>query len=131
MTTQITMIFWCDTDTGQACLEYSWVPQGNRKVIRLPPQQGEDSRKDPIDDLNITQVEVYRLVCNNVGKAGAASWQFPPGPPHNSRIVYATVQVFESRMYAVGTAYYADGSSAADFLSMKENPLPCPEIPGN
>ena len=107
------------------------MPTGNRKDIRLPPQLDEDSRTDPIYGLNITQVEVYRLVCNSVGKVSDASWQFPPGPPHNSPIVYATVQVFESRMYAIGTAYYADGSSATDFLTMKENPLPCSERPGN
>ena len=130
MTTQLTMIYWRDNDIGPACLEYSWVPTGSRKIIRLPPQLDEDSRKDTVES-RITQVEVYRLVCNNVGKVSEASWQFPPGPPHSSPIVYATVQVFESRMYAIGTAYYADGSIASDFLTLREKPLPCSEIPGN
>ena len=125
MTAQVTMVFWRDTDTGPACLEYSWVPEGQRKLIKLPPQQDEGSRQDPVS-VNITQVQVYRLVSN---ARGIDTWQFPPGPPHNSRIIYATVQVFESNMYVIGTVYYADGSRAADRLPLKSDPKPCPELP--
>jgi hypothetical protein len=126
MTRQNTMVFWRDTDIGPACLEYSWIPQGTRRVIRLPLGQDEGGRTDPTDS-DTSQVQVYRLVCNRVG---ADTWQFPPGP-HSSRIVYATIQVFESRKYAVGTAAFADGSSATDFRPLKDAPLPCPESPGN
>lgn len=127
MAAQITMIFWRDTDIGPACLEYSWVPQGVRKLIQLPPLEDEDSRKDPALP-NISQVQVYRLVSDRLG---VDTWQFPAGPPPNSRIIYATIQVFENRKYVLGTAYYADGSSTADFRPLKTDPLPCPERPPN
>lgn len=125
MAAQIAMIFWRDTDPGPGCLEYSWVPTGQRRVVRLGPLQDEESRQDSVSD-EISHVQVYRLVCN---RYGLDTWQFPQGPPHNSRIIFATIQVFESRMYVVGTAHYADGSSATDFRSLKADPLPCPELP--
>jgi hypothetical protein len=132
--TQNTMVFWRDDDEGLACLEYSWVPMGApRKLIQLPPLVDEDSRKDPIPkNTNISQVQVYRLVCNRLGIDDKLGWLFPAaGAPHNSEIIYATIQVFESRKYILGTAYFADGSSAADYRPLRTAPLPCPEVPGH
>ena len=121
------MVFWRDSDAGPACLEYSWVPEGKRKLIRLPRQRDEDSRTDPVSE-TISRVQVYRLVCNDVG---TDNWQFPAGPPRNSRIVYAAIQVFEDRGRVVGTAYFADGSSATDSRPLNKDHLPCPELPGD
>lgn len=35
-----------------ACLEYSWVPEGKRHVMRLEPLQQQDSESDPLDDVS-------------------------------------------------------------------------------
>lgn len=127
MPTNITMVFWRDSTIGPACLEYSWVPQGTRRLIRLPLGLDEDARTDPAPE-KASHVQVYRLVSNRVG---TDTWQFPAGPPYKSRVVYASIQVFEERGQVVGTVYYADGSSASDTRALKADHLPCPELPGD
>jgi hypothetical protein len=126
--TQNTMVFWRDADTGPACLEYNWVPESPpRKLIQLPALADEDSRKDPVPkNMKISQVQVYRLVCDRLGIDDKLGWNFPAEPSDKSTIIYATIQVFESRKYILGTAYYADGSSVTDFRPLKTAPLPCP-----
>jgi hypothetical protein len=127
MPTNITMVFCRDSTIGPACLEYSWVPQGSRRLIRLPQGLDEDARTDPAPE-KASHVQVYRLVSNRVG---TDTWQFPAGPPYKSRVVYASIQVFEERGQVVGTVYFADGTSASDTRSLKADHLPCPEFPGD
>jgi hypothetical protein len=127
MPSKITMVFWRDSDTGPACLEYSWVPQGIRRLIQLPPKLDENARTDSAPD-RPSHVQVYRLVSNHVG---TDTWQFPAGPPRDSRVVFASTQVFEERKQVVGTVYYADGSSATESRPLRVDHLPCPEIPGD
>jgi hypothetical protein len=125
---QLTMVFWRDADKEPACLEYSWVPEGKRHVIRLTPGLQEDSRTDPIPMDEISHVQVYRLTSDAVG---IDSWQFPPGPPHSAPVIYAAVEVFEKRMEVVGTVHYSDGSSASDRRLLHLHPLRCPETPSD
>jgi hypothetical protein len=127
MARQVSMVFWRDVCVLSACLEYSWVPEGKRHVIQLGPNQSEDSTTDSItipDD--ISYVEVYRLMSNGVG---TDSWQFPPGQPHTSPVIYSAIEVFEERMEVVGTAHYADGSHVSGTRMLNRSPLLCPELP--
>ena len=91
MAMQITMKFWRDDYSRPACLEYSWVPEGLRHTILLAPGQQEGSRTDPISD-NPSHVQVYMLDNNN--QVSAEMRQFPSGPPHNTPVDGATVEVY-------------------------------------
>lgn len=124
----VTMKFWRDDYSGPACLEYSWVPEGVRRVIQLPPGQQAGDRTDPIaDDLDPSHVQVYRL--DNNTRVSTEQWQFPPGPPYSAPVDGATVEVYQARLEAVGTVHYADGSTAADTRRLDPIPRPCPEFP--
>jgi hypothetical protein len=128
MARQNTMTFSRDVNTGPACVQYSWVPDGQRKEIKLLPQQDQDSRSDSVSD-NISQVQVYCLVCNELGIHAPNTWQFPPGPPYRSPVISAAIQVFESGKYVAGTVNYADGTSTSDTYPLTPHPLPCPKLP--
>jgi len=107
---QITLIFWRDLYNEPASVEYSWVPQGTRRDIRLPPNQQEGSRSDPAPS-DVSHVQVYRLTN---GRWGVNNWQFPPGPPHKSPVIAAIIQILELRKEVIGIVQYADGTSARD-----------------
>jgi hypothetical protein len=119
-----TMVFWRDNSDGPACVEYSWLPQGVRRVILLDSTEDEGNRSDTTDT-DISHVQVYRLASN---ERGADGWQFPPGPPYSSPVIYGAIEVFEQRMEVVGTVHYADGTSRRDTYALKTRALPCPEI---
>jgi hypothetical protein len=124
---RLPIIFRRDLYEEGACLEYSWVPEGKRHVMRLEPLQQQDSESDPLDDVSqIGCVQVYRLVSNRVG---ADSWQFPETASYDSQIVAALVQVSERDMLVVGTVFYADGTSKRTPYPLNKSPLPCPEQP--
>ena len=128
MPKMLTMKFWRDDYTEGACLEYSWVPEGVRRVITLDPGQQAGDRTDPVsDDLKPSHVQVYRLVNNK--RVSTEMWQFPPGPPYTDPVDGATVEVYEGRLEAVGTVRYADGSTASDTRPLDPFPRPCPETP--
>jgi hypothetical protein len=122
------MKFWRDAYQDAACLEYSWVPQGIRHTILLQPGVQEGSSTNPMpDEIEPSHVQVYTL--NNNNNVSTAMWQFPPGPPHGSPVVRASVEVFEANAEAIGTVYYADGSSVSDKHKLDRKPIKCPEIP--
>jgi hypothetical protein len=76
---KITMDFWRDDHTGPACLEYSYVPEGKRRIIQLRPGQQEAIQADTVpDDLKPSHVQVYTLTNNDT--VSLDMWQFPPGP---------------------------------------------------
>jgi hypothetical protein len=128
MATSVTMNFSRDDASGQGCLEYSWVPEGKRRVIILPPGTASGSQKDAISStLNPSHVEVYRL--DNNGSASTEKWQFPPGPPHTSPIDEATIVVSSAAMTADGTVVYTDGKTNGDKRILDAQGRPCPEIP--
>src|ERR1700731_2084373 len=75
---QATMYFSRDDAGGPACLEYSWVPTGQRHAIQLAPGVQTGSQTLPYS--GVEQVQIYKLVSNRLGADGdAAFWQFPPG----------------------------------------------------
>jgi len=119
------MMYRRDVYTQRGCLEYSWVPEGKRRVILLNPGQREGDRTDPGPDA-ASHVQVYRLVS---GEFGAANLQFPEGPPHKAPLTHAIVEVFQQRMEVVGTVYYADGTNATSTFPLTTSPMPCPELP--
>jgi hypothetical protein len=125
MTKQMMLTFWRDDADGPACIEYSWVPEGGRRVIQLSAGQQEGNRTDPGPD-DASHVQVYRLNSNGFGSDG---WQFPPGPPHAYPVTQATVEVLHQRGKILGTVEYADGTTKSDTCPLKKSPLPCPEFP--
>ena len=119
-----TMTYSRDDYAKQACLEYSWVPQGKRHTIRLLSGEKKKSRTDAIAMSRPSHVQIYSLSNNN--QAGLKMWQFPPGPPHATPVVRATVEVNDKEV--VGTVYYRDGSSASDKHQLDVGAIKCPEI---
>jgi hypothetical protein len=117
------MKFTRDLHTGKACLEYSWVSEGQRRLIQLNPNIKEGKGEGPTAK-DASHVQVYALTN---GQYSLKDWQFPPGPPHGSPVVSATVEVRE--IEAVGTVYYQDRSSATDRKALVPMPLICPAGP--
>jgi len=124
---KITMRFWRDVYGGFASLEYSWVPEGLRHVIKLTPGQQEADRTDNVSGDLYSHVQVYCL--DNNKKTSTLMWQFPQGPPHKFSIIHAAIEVFQSRMVGRGTVYYADGSSMSEEHRLDDRPRRCPEEP--
>jgi hypothetical protein len=128
MPKQVEIIFRRDHHGEPACLEYSWVPQGQRRTILLDPTQVFNSQKDSIpDDLKPSQVQVY--VLNDAPKGSlpsAGNRQFPSGPPRGV-VIAAEVKIQGRKV--TGTAYYADGSSSqpGDDYALDERSSRCPE----
>lgn len=111
MATQATLVFTgcAPENRPDACIEYSWVPTGQRHVIELKGQ-AVGTRTDRHSD--VTHVQVYSLRSGRFGQAPSSNgWQFPPGPPPSgTHLVSATVVV--AGEYAYGTAVYDDGSAS-------------------
>jgi hypothetical protein len=122
-----------DEYTGPACLEYSWVPQGTRRLLRLPSGQPAGHRIDPTPP-NRSHVQVYSLtntVLPGTERGGLnTGWQFPPGPPYGSPIREATVRVYHAAMVAEGTVVYKDGHRVTDERELTREPLRCPQMDG-
>ena len=113
---------------GKACLEYSWIPQGIRRVIKLPDGKKEDSRVDPIPE-DASHVQIYTLSSfynkKPYGLESKDHVQFPSGPPYKRPVVRATVEVHETE--AIGTVYYDDNTSAKEKIQLKGKFVLCPE----
>jgi hypothetical protein len=121
MPKQITMVFWRDNDVGQAHLQYSWVPEGGkRRDILLMPDYQEDSKTCSVSD-RISQVQVYRLLCNDVG---TDNWYIPPHPPQQSEVTFASIEVFQKSMEVISTVHFDDGSSIRNIRILIKSPPP-------
>lgn len=126
--TKIQMTFIRDHQDGPGCLEYSWVPQGVRHHILLKGGQRQGSENDTIpDDLKPSHVQVYVLKLNP--NFGLDNWQFPAGPPkQGTYVVRATVEVHNKQpLEAIGTVYYADGTTASSRRPLDEKSRECPQ----
>ena len=118
---EVTMYFSRDDARGRACLEYSWVPTGQRHAIILAP--GVQSASQPLAYTGVSQVQIYKLVNNGLGYDGEAQfWQFPPGPPYAAPPSEAFVAVLMRTRQAVGLERYADQTASAP----DERPLTAP-----
>lgn len=107
MASHATMVFSACRPDGMACVEYSWVPTGQRHVIQLGNQPA-DAQTSPAPQ--VTHVQVYRLRNANFGLP-PAGWQFPRTPAQPGRfLAAATIHVIRDRAY--GFAVYDDGSMA-------------------
>ena len=114
------MVFKRSLYKGKGCLEYSWVPEGKRRLIQLNPDVKEREGDGPTAK-DASHVQVYAL---SNGLYGVKDWQFPSGSPHPSPVVRAIVEVKETE--AVGTVYYQDHSSARDTTALLPMPVKCP-----
>jgi len=114
------MIFTRDLDKGKACMEYSWVSEGKRRVIHLE-QNVKEGEGDGPTVRDASHVQVYALTN---GQYSLKEWQFPPGPPHSSPVIGATIELKE--VEAVGTVYYQDQTSATDTKALAPMPVKCP-----
>jgi hypothetical protein len=96
-----------DDARGPACLEFSWVPTGQRQPIMLPP--GVASGSKTLAYSGVSQVQIYKVVNNGLGFDGDRMfWQFPPGPAYASSPTDAFVTVLMSSRQVVGSERYAD-----------------------
>ena len=126
MSKQITMVFWRDNKKGPACLEYSWVPEGLRHNLNLPPGIQQDNSTDLIaDELNPSNVQVY--VANNNDAVSIEMWHFPASPPKAGPIVSALILLFEQANLIVGTAFYGDGTVASELAKLDAYGRVCPQ----
>lgn len=123
---KITMDFWRDDYSEEACLEYSYVPEGKRRTILLRPGQQEAHQSDTVsDEIKVSHVQVYTLTNN--GRVSLSHWQFPPGPPHSLPVIKAEVSVVQTRMVAAGKVIYSDFSTASGAAALDPYPRPCPQ----
>lgn len=99
-----TMVFSACRPDGQACIEYSWVPTGQRYSIRLGGT-AVGASTDPAPAA--THVQVYRLL--NAGMGLPHDWQFPAGPPPAGKVLVGAY-VHAVRDRAFGYAVYEDGT---------------------
>lgn len=120
----VVMEFWRVAYEGTACLEYSWVPAGLRRVIVLSPGQQEGVSHDTVE-VEPSHVQVY-VTTNEAPLASLVKWQFPPGGPHTAPIVRARVELHTIEMVARGTVWFKDGTSVTDSKPLEHVPRPCP-----
>ena len=124
----VTMKLWRDDFHRCACMEYSYVPEGFRRVIQLTPTQQAGTHVDVVPDGTLpSRIQVYTLNNNNL--VGTVNWNFPMNtpPPPGVPIVSASVEVYQAQMYAVGTVNYADGTTIAEKLRLDDKAPHCPE----
>jgi hypothetical protein len=118
------MTFWRDDTSKLACLEYSWVPTGQRHAILLG--LGEDVKsQDCKVSSTISKVQVYSL---SVGGVGLANLNFPSGTSPES-IAYASIEVFLDQHRVTVTVHYSNGSTASDTQTISNNAVQCPTNP--
>jgi len=117
------MVFWRHMADGPACLEYSWVSEGKRRMVQLVPGTQLGEGLGPIS--NASHVQIYSL--SNNGRGGVKQWQFPPGPPYSGKVVGAIIEV--RGMEVVGTVYYNDGTSAVDRHPLDPAVRTCSKVP--
>lgn len=126
MSKPVTINFTRDEYQDAACLEYSWVPEGKRRVIQLHPGDRTGTQTDSVaDDLHPSHVQVYTLNSNN--RVGLTMWQFPtiPGP----EIGKAFVNVIQARLEAIGEVQYDDGTlGPPSSMTLYTGQVQCPEI---
>jgi hypothetical protein len=114
------MMFKRDLYKGKACVEYSWVSEGKRRLIQLEPNMKEGEGSGPMAK-DASHVQVYAL---SNGLYGLKEWQFPSDAPHSSPVVGALVELKE--LEAVGTVFYEDQSYASDTKALLPMPVNCP-----
>jgi hypothetical protein len=108
----------------QACVEYSYLPTGNRISLQLRPGMGATSRLDVLPPGVYSQVQVYTMQ-TGLPPVGA-SWQiFPSNPPRNNSELFTVIFQIRGRD-AWATTYYTDGTSANASASLSPTALACP-----
>jgi hypothetical protein len=120
------MKFLRDTDKGFACLEYSWIPEGKRYVIRLSPGQMEGEGTGPTSK-DASDIQVYRLSIDP--ESGLRDWNFPLEGPYPSRLVAGEINV--SGKEAIGTAQYKNGTNMMKKHQLTQPAPVCPEVPSS
>ena len=129
MSKKLEMTFSRDKDDKEACLEYSWVPEGNRHLILLMPGERRKTETDLVgDDVDASHVQVYVMNIND--RWSSDNWQFPPGPPRPAKLASALVNVIEdhSPATASGTVDYVNAPSVTDPHQLDKRHRQCPQI---
>ena len=124
--TTIRMEFWREPHGDKGCIEYSYVPEGRRRNIVLPPGVQEGYSDDVVPDgTRPSHVQVY-VATTGMPPASLEMWQFPPGPPYHLPIKRARVELHGRRGVAVGIVWYEDGHEARDEHPLEPIPRDCP-----
>ena len=121
--TSLSITFQRKDYSHAGCLEYSWVPQGERRVIQLAPGVRSKTQVDTAPaNLNASHVQVYVVVNGNFG---AEMGQFPSGPPRPKVLKTALVDV-KVPTRAADAVSYADGAVVRGFIHLDDRPHKCP-----
>jgi hypothetical protein len=103
-----TMVFSACRGDGAACIQYSWVPTGERHEIELN-NKPVDSSQDDVNGQRISHVQVYRL--RNVNMGLTKDWIFPAfGTELPEEVVGAYVHATNKQ--AFGYVVYKDGRAS-------------------
>jgi hypothetical protein len=124
MTADLAMLFLND-GPDQACLEYSWVSEGKRRLIQTAAGQHAATRIDVGSIGDASHVQIYAVASGKFG----TSCQFPLGP-HSGGIRGAIVHLVSNQGHSelIGTAYYADGTSVTNRFQLQTPSVPCPQF---
>jgi hypothetical protein len=114
-----TMIFSACRVDADACIEYSWIPTGQRHTIFLRTSTAMDSSTDPAP--NATHVQVYTMRNGRVGLP-PEGWQFPSLVSTSAKRLVGAV-VHANGDHAFGQVVYEDGTIGA-LSSVRLVPVP-------
>jgi hypothetical protein len=110
-----------DNDDGEGCIEYSWVPTGQRRSLFLLIGQQQDGRVEELKEAS--KVQVYVLT---QGQESLADWVFPAAG--QKEIVSATIAVREAANVVDAIVFYEDGSHESFSRDLENVPRKCPEV---
>jgi hypothetical protein len=121
--TEVTVHFF-NTSPDAACLEYSYIPSGQRRSIELPAGTHAVSRMDSLNSSETySLVQVYTVQTKGAG----ASWDdFPPPPAPKSNLATIIFQIRHDDGEVVATVYYWDGTSYSGTAPLQPTDIPCP-----
>jgi hypothetical protein len=106
----------------EACVEYSYIPTGQRLDLQLLRGMHYISRVDALKPANYSQVQVY-TVQTGAPRMGAM-WQAFPSTPVNSELV-SVIFLLRGRDAVVNT-FYSNGTSLTGTAPLSGSNLPCP-----
>jgi len=126
----VALLFRRDDARGRGCIEFSWIPTGQRRHVILMPgiSQGSDTFSYPFDPTDPRIMQLY--VLNNEGKGPLSieNVQYPGGTGTASPIFLAVAEVFESQHVLRLTFHCEDGSTVQNWASLEPVLRHCPQI---
>lgn len=126
----VTLVFRRDDDHGRGCIEFSWIPTGQRRHIILMPgvSQGSDTFSYPFDPTDPRIMQIYVLNNEGRGPLSIENVQYPGGTGTTSPIFLGVAEVFESQRVLRLTFHCEDGSTVQNWVALEPELRHCPQI---